>query len=162
MYQNLARVHVDDIANTPAEADAAWAAALAAHTQEQGKIAVRAAIKNAVGDTASLLGTTADAAQLTVAAILADIVAISTTTTFSAYKTAKMDLLAALAGNDHATGNPVDITVMAQTIIGQIQTGDVKLTAIVKGVPGVLDEVFTRATGVADILIAAATSTTTP
>ncbi len=135
--------------------EALVAEALARKAKQDAVNIIRPKIRDRVGDTASLLGTTADAAQLSVAFALADIVAMETTTTFAAYKTAKMTLLGALAGVDHVTGNPVDVPTLAQDLITKIQSGEIKLTASLKGLVPALEEIMGRSTGVADIMIEA-------
>ncbi len=126
-------------------------AKLAARTQ------IRQTIKREVGDTASILGTTADGAQLAVAVALADIVALAGASSYTAYKTAKLEILSALAGVDHDTGVAVDVAGLAQDLITKIQSGEIKLTATLKGLVPTLTEIMNRATGVADIMISATT-----
>ncbi len=117
---------------------------------------LRQAITAQVGDTPTLLGTTADGAQLSVAVHLALISALDANTTYANFKTQFFGTLTALVGNNHETGNPVDIPAMANDFLIKLQTGDIKLTAAVKGVPAVIDEIGARSTGVAEIIIAAA------
>ena len=111
----------------------------AARTKLRGKIAEE------VGDTQTILGTVSDASGILVAMAFADIVALSSNTTFAAYKTAKMDAYAALAGG-------ADITTLAADALAKIQAGDVKLTASLKGLENVIADTLTRSTGVATIL----------
>ena len=133
-----------------------WSAAKTAHLERQSLETLRALIKRDVGDTSSLLGTTADGAQLSIAVLMALISAVDGNGTYASFKTAFLGTLASLAGNDHATGNPVDIPAMANTFLGDLGSGDIKLTAVMKGVPAVINEISQRATGVTDILLAAA------
>lgn len=106
---------------------------------------LRAVIGKTVGDTPSILGTVSDAAGLLTAIALSDIAALSSTDSFAAYKAKKIATLGALAGD-------VDIAALAEAALARIQSGEMILTASIKGLPTVLDETLTRSTKVAKIL----------
>ena len=129
-----------------------WEEGLALNAGIKVRTKIRADIKNKVGDPESLLGTTADGAQLAVAGLLVDIIALDSAKTFAEYKAAKMGLISELVGTDKATNKPVNVVALAQGVIAGIKSGEVKLTAVLKGVPGVLAEIMERSTKVFTIL----------
>lgn len=110
------------------------------------RLAVRDAIKLAVGDTASLLGTVADGQSILVAVALSDIVALSTATDFAKYKKARLDALKALSGD-------AALLTIAGEALAKIQSGDVILTASLKGLEATISETLERSTGVANAII---------
>lgn len=112
------------------------------------RLVVRGAIKRDVGDTASLLGTVADGQSILVAVALSDMVALSTATDFAKYKKARLDALKALSGD-------ADLLAIAGEALAKIQSGDVILTASLKGLEATISETLERSTGVAQTLIAA-------
>ncbi|MCF6221632.1 MAG: hypothetical protein L3J65_11015 [Robiginitomaculum sp.] len=132
--------------------DALIAGALTRRAKQADVDVVRPKIRDRVGDTASLLGTSADAAQLAVVFMLVDIVTLENTTTYANYKAMKLQMLGTLAGVDHITGDPVDVPALAQHLITKLQSGEIQLTASIKGLANTLDEIMGRATGVAIIL----------
>lgn len=75
----------------------------------------------------------------------ADIVALENNTTFANYRTAKLAAYAALAGD-------ADIAGLANAALANIQNGDAKLTASLKGIENVINETLARSTAVATIL----------
>jgi hypothetical protein len=110
---------------------------------------VRGVIKRDVGDTASLLGTVADGQSILVAVALSDIVALSTATDFAKYKKARLDALKALSGD-------ADLLAIAGEALAKIKSGDVILTASLKGLEATIAETLERSTGVANAMILAA------
>lgn len=106
---------------------------------------VRDKIAADVGDPQSLLGTVSDASGVLVAMAFADIVALENNTTFANYRTAKLAAYASLAGD-------ADITALATAALANIQSGDAKLTASLKGIENVITETLARSTAVAAIL----------
>lgn len=128
---------------------AVWRAALAAHDDLQSRDKVRAAIKNQVGDTDAILGTTADVTQLNAAAVLALIAAFKTGDTFPKFRGAFMQTIEALVP---ATDGGADVYAQAQQFLAGVQSGDIILTAALKGLPEVIGEMAGRSTGVATIL----------
>lgn len=132
-----------------------WAQGLAAKAALLGRDVVRNKIKNEVADTQSILGTTADGAQLAVTMALIDIVALDAEDSFAAYKATKTAILEQVFGTDPTTGGTIDLPVFAQSVLDKIASQEVMLTGVVKGVPGVLDEVMDRSTKVVAILAGA-------
>ncbi len=108
-------------------------------------IELRRHIAKNVADTESLLGTVSDATGLLIAIALADVVALSSNTSFADYRKAKLDTLKLLAGD-------ADIAALAGGALQQIQSGDVVLTASLKGLENVITESLSRSTAVATIL----------
>jgi len=115
----------------------------------EGRDQVRSVIAHNVGDTASLVGTVSDATGLLIAIALADVVALSSNTSFADYRKAKLDTLKLLAGD-------ADIAALAGAALTQIKDGDAVLTASLKGLDNVIGESLTRSTAVATILSQAA------
>lgn len=134
------------------KADAVWKKGLAEKAAMKHRNQIRADIKNKVADPESLLGTTADGAQLAVAALLVDVVSLADAKSFAEYKAARLALMSELVGIDHQTGKPVNVTDLAKGLLAQIKSGDVRLTAVIKGVPAVLAEVMERSSKVVAIL----------
>lgn len=110
---------------------------------------LRQQIAKDVADTESLLGTVSDATGLLIAIALADVVAMSSNTSFADYRKAKLDTLKLLSGD-------ADIATLAGSALTQIKDGDAVLTASLKGLDNVIDESLTRSTAVATILSQAA------
>lgn len=111
--------------------------------------ATRSEIAASVGDTQSIVGSLADTISLLVAATAADIVALEENTTFAAYRTQKLETLHALAGED------ANIAQLMNSLLTGIQSGDIILTAKVKGLENVMNDVTTRSTKAARVLAAA-------
>lgn len=111
-------------------------------------VKIREVIAENVGDTASLLGTVADASGVLVAVALSDIVALSTATDFEKYKKARLDALKALSGD-------ADILAIAGEALGKIKSGDAVLTASLKGLEATIAETLERSTGVVNAMVAA-------
>lgn len=129
-----------------------WEEGSAVNDGLKARSKIRTKIKNTVADPESLLGTTADGAQLAVAALLVDVVALDSAKTFAEYKAARLSLMADLVGKDRVTGEPVNVAALAQGVLTKIKSGDVMLTAVIKGVPAVLAEVMERSTKVVAII----------
>ena len=136
----------------PKKAKVLWAAKIAEHQSSEGRKAIRRAITKEVAGTDSLLGTTADGAQFAVAALLVDVIALDQARTFAEYKAARLSLMGELTGKDRETGKAVNVPALAQSVFDKIKSGEVMLTAGLKGVPGVLAEVMERSTKVAAII----------
>lgn len=117
-------------------------------TQKQN---LRNHIYTQAGDQHSLLGTTADAAQVLVLFACADAVALANAPTFAAYKQARMDALVQLSGNPEDAGKLVK---KAADLLSDVQSGTVVMPFLVKPgkAAGVFDDVATRATAVAKVL----------
>lgn len=113
---------------------------------------VRSLIYNKVADPESILGTVADASQMLVLGQLVDLIALDSASSFEDYKTIKMQQLAGLSGGDAS-----NLVASAKDFLNKIETGDIKMPFLAKEgqATGVFADVAVRATGVADILIAA-------
>lgn len=109
-------------------------------------VKIREVIAENVGDTESLLGTVADASGVLVAVALSDIVALSTATDFAKYKKARLDALKELSGD-------ADIVAIAGEALGKIKSGEVILTASLKGLEETIAETLERSTGVVQVMI---------
>lgn len=134
-------------------APAIIANAKAALVADAGRAAIRDVIEKKVGDTSSILGTTADVTQLNAAAILAFILSLKTSENYEDFQKTFLGTIENLippAGD----GAP-DIYQQAQAFLAAIETGDIILTAALKGAGTVINEMATRSNGVAQILIAA-------
>lgn len=94
--------------------------------------------KNA-GDVASLLGTTADAAQLLLIRMAQMAAALAEATTLAEMRDAAKPF--------------ADLTA---DLLSDVDGGDVKMPYLLKGEAAVLEEISTRSTAVADTMIAAA------
>ena len=137
-----------DAANSKAS-EGAWLEAQAAAVVKSGRDKVRAAIKKEVGDTDAILGTTADVTQLSAAAVLALIAAFKMGDTFGKFRTQFMGTIEALVP---PTEGGADVYAQAQQFLSGVQSGDIILTAVLKGLPEVIAEMAGRSTGVATIL----------
>lgn len=102
-------------------------------------------------DIHSLLGTTADAAQVLVLFACADAVALASAATFAAYKQARLDALTQLSGSPEGAGKLVQ---KAADLLADVQSGTVVMPFLVKpgNAAGVFDDVATRATAAAKVL----------
>lgn len=129
-----------------------WAKGRKAMLQKEGKAAVRMAIKKKVGDTEAILGTTADVTQLNAAAVLAFISAMKTGDSFAKFRAQFMGTIEALVP---AKSDEPDVYAQAAQFLALVQSGDIILTAAMKGLPEVMSEMATRSTGVATVLAAA-------
>lgn len=129
-----------------------WEKGLIAAAALEGRKNKRFKIKRNVGDTDSLLGTTADGSQLAVAAMLVDIVALDEAKTFAEYKAAKLALMTQLVGKDRATGKAVNVADLSRDVLEKIKSGEILLTAVLKGVPAVLAETMSKSTQVVKII----------
>lgn len=132
----------------PKEAAALWAEKLAAHQLTEGRKAIRRAITKNVGDTEAILGTTADVTQLNAAAVLALISAFKTGDSFSKFRATFMATIETLV----PPSDGADVYAQAQQFLAGVQSGEIVLTAALKGLPEVIGEMAGRSTGVAAIL----------
>ncbi|MFV1530522.1 MULTISPECIES: hypothetical protein [unclassified Phaeobacter] len=114
--------------------------------QRAAKASIRKQIEAKAGDALSLLGTLSDVAGVGLAFLLAD-VAASSENPGDATAARRLEILQGLAGDD-------DIVALAQTALARLNSGEAKLTASVKGLPAVLDEVLGRSTETANVLAA--------
>jgi len=142
----------DVLARFPDNGPLMWAKALADFNSAKSKKVIRDAIRNEVGDTEAILGTTADVTQLNAAAVLALISAFKTGDTFPKFRAAFMGTIEALVP---ATDGGADVYAQAQEFLGGVQSGEIILTAALKGLQEVIGEMAGRSTGVASVLIAA-------
>ncbi len=109
---------------------------------------IRGKISDEVGDTESLLGTTADASAIAILGVAALAVAAKGAGNYSDFKKALLDMMNALAsGNDMAS--------ISQAFLDRVQSGEVILPAMAKGVGDVISDIETRSTAVARALVAA-------
>lgn len=145
-YHNVSQSDAQAISKAGGDA---WTTAQLTAAKIAGRDKVREAIKKNVGDTDAILGTTADVTQLNAAAILALIVSYKTGDTYSKQRKAFMETIEALVP---ATGGGADVYAQAQQFLGGVQSGDIILTAALKGLPEVIGEMAGRSTGVAAIL----------
>lgn len=132
---------------TPDEAHAAGlpqatiAEAEARIEAEKQRDAVRARIAAQAGDTASLLGTTADVAALGLIGMMQLLIIMA--------EKGSADVKAALAAA------PISMPVeKAKALIGAIAAGQVKVPALIKGLDTVYAEVAARSTATAEALTA--------
>jgi len=96
---------------------------------------IRESIEEAAGDQAAILGTTADATQLL-------LYVLCTLTT-------KLSTVNSLAEVREATA---EIEPMATAFLAKIESGEVKLPFMQKGLDSVVNDIQTRATAVAGVL----------
>lgn len=115
---------------------------------------IRQSIFTKVVDRDSMLGTVADASQMLVLNSVAELVALDSADTFEAYKAARIAQIAALSGGD-ASG----MIAAAKDLLEKVQSGEVVMPYLTKPeqATGVFNDVAERATGVAQVLQAAAT-----
>jgi len=104
-------------------------------TSEEKRNAVRQKIQNEAGDPQTILGTTADATQLL-------LYVLCTLTT-------KLSTANSLAEVREATAT---IEPMATAFLAKIESGEVKLPFMQKGLDSVVNDIQTRATAVAGVL----------
>lgn len=116
-----------------------------AEVQKQALLELRGLIRKQVGDRDSILGTVSDASGILSAMAFADIVATANSSNFDEYKQAKIAAYKKLAGDK-------DVVALATAALTKLENGDAKLTATLKGLEAVIEDVFARSTGVADIL----------
>ena len=135
---------------------ALWADGLALKAKTAGRDRVRKTITRDVADPQAILGTTADVTQLNAAAVLALISAFKQGDTFPKFRAAFMGTIEGLVPSVEGTG---DVYVQAQTFLAGVQSGEIILTAAMKGLPEVIGEMAGRSTGVANILLAAKAQT---
>lgn len=117
--------------------------AIATYSPSEDKARLRAKIKAAVGDEETQIGKLADVSALTLVHLLADIVSIAGST--DPVHVARLEIMQGLAGD-------VDIVGLALNAIEMINTGEVAITAALKGVDGVLNDIFSASTAVSGLL----------
>ena len=112
---------------------------------------IRSSIAKQVGDTPKILGITADATSIVVFGMLNRIHALSNTkiADLSKAEKAELDGVRAMMGD-------VDLKALTGNALAKIQSGEVVLTASIKGVGVVLDEVLSASTAVSGVLQTAA------
>lgn len=116
-------------------------------TQPEPRQIVRNEIERKVGDTPSLVGTLADAMGIVLVHALADVVAIAESPGNEGQRR-RLEIMQQIAGG-------ADIAALATAALGRIASGEIALTASVKGLEGVIDDTLTRSTQTAQVLIAA-------
>jgi len=140
-FESVSKLHGKD-------ADKIFSEGLARKAGIAKRDKIRAAITKNVGDPQAILGTTADVTQLNAAAVLALISAFKTGDTFSKFRGTFMATIEALV----PPADGADVYTQAQQFLAGVQSGDIVLTAALKGLPEVLGEMAGRSTGVAAIL----------
>jgi|GEM_PF-1481551 len=118
--------------------------AIAAGIAAAAKLKMRREIETKAGDALSLLGSLSDIADLFLMHTIADVIAISEHPENDAQRR-RLEIMQSLAG-DH------DVVALAQSTLARIQSGEVMLTADLKGLTSVLDEVLDRSTQTAEVL----------
>ena len=113
---------------------------------------IRSDIYSSVADSDSMLGTVADASQMLVLYSLSDLAALDSASTFDEYKQAKLGLLAGMSG-----GDPSNLIASAKDFLAKVESGEIMMPFLAKEgqATGVFEDVAVRATGVANVLIAA-------
>lgn len=144
--RNLLAVRKEHLEHLPDSARAAWDEAEAAENKRLATLKIRQVIAKKVGDQQTILGTTADGAQLSVVLLMVLTKAFSEADSFKALKSGFIEGISNIVGPD------VDPGELASGFLSQLASGDIKLTASVKGLEATLTEIFTRSTGVANIL----------
>lgn len=112
---------------------------------------IRSAITRDVGDIPSLLGTVSDASGILIALGLSRVAALASAkqADLSVVEKAELATIKAVAGD-------ADIGKVAADALAQLQSGEVILTASLKGINGVIEDAFIRSTGVVNVLKASA------
>lgn len=111
-------------------------AAVAALAERAARDQLRAKIGATAGDTASLLGTTADGAQLAVYELGKLATALSTAQSLAEMRAAAAPLAALMAD-----------------FLGRVERGETNLTALLKGEPVVLADIETRSNAVCAAMV---------
>ena len=124
----------------------------ASNEGKKQRVIVRQKILKKVGDTESILGTTADVTQLNTAAILSFVLALKASESYEDFQRIFLGSIESLV--PAKDGEP-DIYQQAQAFLSAVETNDIILTASLKGFGAVMNELAARSTGVAKILIAA-------
>ena len=99
---------------------------------------VRAKIKRGAGDTASLLGTTSDAASLAIYGLATLVAKLSTAQSLADVREAAAPFAALSAG-----------------FLAKVESGDIKLPFLIKGIESVVADIEARSTAVSDAIIEA-------
>lgn len=108
------------------------------------KDVLRHAIEAQVGDDKALLGTLSDVSGALLAFLAIRVICLADHASNEAQRQ-ELDLLKGIAGG-------VDIVAKCREFLAAVQSGDVVLTAAVKGVDGVLAEAAERSTRTAEVL----------
>lgn len=130
---------------------ALWDAGQTDNLKRQTRDTIRRHIDREVGDTQTILGATADVAQLSAAALLALLVAMEANTSFAQVRTQFLSTVEALLPTDEGAPTIYD---HATAFLQGLQSGDVKLTAALKGFDNVIAELGQSSTAVTTILAA--------
>lgn len=125
---------------------------LAKQKAREAKRLIRSRISQEVGDTEAILGTTADVTQLNAAAILALVVSLEKAKNFDDFRAYYMANIEALVPAQEGKPN---VYQLAEGFLRKVQNGEIILTASMKGLGKVVEEMATRSTGVAQVLIQA-------
>lgn len=126
--------------------------AVAVEQSAQSRNAVRKSIYKNVADSDSMLGTVADAAQMQTLGMLAELVSLDSASSFEEYKAARISALAGMSGGDAS-----NLIASAKDFLAKVETGEILIPFLAKEgqASGVFEDVAVRATGVANVLIAA-------
>jgi len=121
-----------------AEAEATLAAA-------ESKGYIRAQINSKAGDTLSLLGTTSDASTIAILVGACFMASLDEKTSYSAFRTKANAFMQAISGDHDPTG-------IASAFLAAVQSGQIRLPALEKGIVAVLAEVTERGNIVAEAI----------
>ena len=115
---------------------------------EAAQSMVRQTINNQAGDSLSMLGTTADAAAISMLGIAALTVSIAGAGNYTDFKKAFLGALGKLDDKQ-------DMVTISAAFLQRIENGDVIIPAMAKGIDKVIADIETRSTAVSMALIAA-------
>jgi len=104
----------------------------------EARDAVRARIGSEAGDTASLLGTTSDAASLAIFGLASLVAKLATADSLKEVRDAAKPFAA-----------------MSAEFLTKVESGDVQLPFMVKGIPNVIADIEARSTAVTGVLVSA-------
>ncbi len=99
------------------------------------------------GDVPALLGTTSDAAAISILGIAALTVALKSSSDYGKFKKTFLSAMEDLAG-DH------DMVAISASFLGKIKDKEVLIPALIKGLPDVVKDIEDRSTAVSKALIA--------
>jgi len=131
------------------DGDKIWQAGIEAKANREKRKKIKENIKKNVGDADAILGTTNDVTQLAAVGLLILISAAGKGNTFQAYRKVLIDRV---EGFIPSTAEGVTIFDQADRFLQQIQSGDIVLTAGIKGFANVLLDLAQRSTSTAAIL----------
>lgn len=129
--------------------------AVAIRAAEMKRQDIRRAIEVRVGDTASILGTNSDVTQLNVTVLSVLLCALTDETSYAGFRTAVLARLDTLFPED---ANGEGLVDQAETFLSGLESGEIKLTPVLKGLETVFDEMAVRATDVSEVLVEAGSS----